>query len=165
MMQISDLADRAGVTTRTIRYYEELGLIRPQMRTEGGFRLYSDEQLRDLYIIQNLKSLGFGLDYIRDLFGLKFKAEKGGDLARALLEVLEEQQEEIDKQIAHYRQMKEKNNKAIGLLKECAECSVKVFERDGHRCELYWHYPEVPDPEKVTCARKRKRQELEAARE
>ena len=59
MMLIGNLAERAGVSTRTIRYYEELGMIQPEERTAGGFRRYSDEQLRRLTIIDNLKSLGF----------------------------------------------------------------------------------------------------------
>ena len=71
MMQIGDLANRVGVTARTIRYYEELGLIEPEERTGGGFRLYSDAQLRRLKIIQSLKELGFDLERIRDLFLLK----------------------------------------------------------------------------------------------
>ena len=42
MMRIGDLAAKAGITTRTLRYYQELGIIEPDRRTQGGFRLYSD---------------------------------------------------------------------------------------------------------------------------
>ncbi len=66
MMQIGDLAVRAGVSTRTIRYYEELGMIEPQERTDRGFRRYSDDQERRLEIIQGLKALGFELERIRE---------------------------------------------------------------------------------------------------
>ncbi|MFH1571599.1 MAG: MerR family transcriptional regulator, partial [Gemmatimonadota bacterium] len=75
MMQIGDLAERAGVSTRTIRYYEELGIIDPEERSNGGFRRYSEDQLRRLEIIQGLKALGFELEHIRELFGLKNAAE------------------------------------------------------------------------------------------
>ena len=57
-MQIGDSAIRAGVTARTIRYYEELGILEPEERTDGGFRLYSEAQLRRLLIVQSLKGLG-----------------------------------------------------------------------------------------------------------
>ena len=70
-MQIGDLAARAGVTPRTIRYYEELGIVEPEERTEGGFRLYSEAQLRCLQIVQSLKDLGFELERIREFFNLK----------------------------------------------------------------------------------------------
>ncbi len=58
MIQIGDLASRAGVSTRTIRYYEELGMIVPRERSNGGFRRYGEDQLRRLEIIQRLKALG-----------------------------------------------------------------------------------------------------------
>ncbi len=99
MMQIGDLANRAGVTARTIRYYEELGLIEPEERTEGGFRLYSDAQLRRLKIIQSLKELGFDLERIRDLFLLKTQRATGGELATSLIGHLQCQQEEIGARI------------------------------------------------------------------
>ena len=91
-MQIGDLAARAGITTRTIRYYEELGIIEPDERTEGGFRLYSELQLRRLNIVQGLKALGFDLERIRSLFELKHTADTGGELAGAMSQHLYEQQ-------------------------------------------------------------------------
>ena len=83
-MQIGDLAAKAGVTPRTIRYYEELGIVEPEERTAGGFRLYSEAQLRRLQIVQSLKELGFELEHIRVFFNLKHGNGVGGQLgARA----------------------------------------------------------------------------------
>ena len=76
-MQIGDLAAKAGVTPRTIRYYEEMGLVEPEERTGGGFRIYSEAQLRRLRIVQSLKDLGFELDRIREFFNLKNCSESG----------------------------------------------------------------------------------------
>ena len=159
MMQISDLAERAGVTTRTIRYYEELGMIRPQKRTKGGFRLYADEQLHSLLVIQNMKSLGLDLDHIQALFNLKHEARKGKDLAVSTLEMLEEQQSEIDKKIGDYRRMKEDNRKVIEILRECADCTAQGFEREGRKCALYRYHPGVPDG--VTCSRIKRAREAD----
>ncbi len=150
MMQIGDLASRAKVTTRTIRYYEELGLIAPEERTEGGFRLYSDDQLRRLHIVQNLKGLGFDLERISAIFRLKDHANTGGDLAQAMIDCLVEQQTELDRKIECYRQMKERNHQAIEILKECLCCSIRVLERDCHKCKVYQQHPQVPDV--VECA-------------
>lgn len=144
-MQIGDLAEQAGVSTRTIRYYEELGLIEPQGRSNGGFRRYSKEQLRRLDIIQGLKALGFELEHIRELFGLKHSSETGGDLARSMIDILDAHQQEIDRKISHYRTMKERNARSIEVLRSCLWCSVKVFERDCHNCESYKGHAEVPD--------------------
>ncbi len=48
LMQIGELARKAGITLRTVRYYEQLGLIKHAVRTKGGFRLYHGEELRKL---------------------------------------------------------------------------------------------------------------------
>ena len=144
-MQIGDLASQAGVTTRTIRYYEELGIIEPEERTGGGFRLYSDAQLRRLKIIQSLKELGFELERIRELFSLKECSRTGGELATSLVEHLRWQQQEIDARIAHYSNMRARNDKAIEILKGCLCCEKNVFERDCHHFGVYCQHDEVPD--------------------
>ena len=145
MIQIGNLAEKAGITTRTIRYYEELGIIEPDERTEGGFRLYSETQLRRLNIVQGLKALGFDLGRIRELFALKHQSETGGELAQAMTHLLYEQQKEIDGKISYYLAMKERNLRGIEVLKGCFRCDIKVFERDGHECEVYKQHPDVPD--------------------
>ena len=145
MMQIGVLASRAGITTRTIRYYEELGIISPAERSDGGFRLYSELQLRRLQIVQGLKKLGFELDRIRQLFTLDADAETGGDLARSMTRLLQEHQREIDRTINHHVEMKERNARAIEILQGCNNCSIKVFERDCQQCEVYRQHQDVPD--------------------
>lgn len=144
-MQIGDLAAKVGVTPRTIRYYEELGIVEPKERTGGGFRLYSESQLRRLQIVQSLKELGFGLDRIREFFNLKNGAESGGGVARALVEHLVEQERHIDDRISQYTLMKERNKKAIEILNGCLCCTVKACERDCHHCEVYREHEDVPD--------------------
>jgi MerR family Zn(II)-responsive transcriptional regulator of zntA len=143
-MQIGDLAERAGVSTRTIRYYEELGLVEPMERTHGGFRLYCEDQLRRLQIIQGLKCLGFDLEQVRHLFSLRDRAETGGDLARQMIDNLQTQQNEIDAKIAQYEELKERNRRGIDILGGCLCCRIKVFERDCHGCETYKSHDEVP---------------------
>ena len=145
MMLIGDLAARAGVSTRTIRFYEELGMIQPQERTAGGFRRYSDEQLRRLNIISSLKSLGFELERISQLFALRLSMETGGDLANAMIGLLGEQQSEIDRKIEQYAAMKERNARGIEVLRDCLSCSIAVFDRDCHNCDVYRQHEVVPD--------------------
>ena len=145
MMQIGDLAAKAGITTRTIRYYEELGIIEPEKRSHGGFRLYSENQLRRLNIVQSLKELGFELERAREFFNLKDSCGTGREIAQAMIELLSEQQEEIDKKISSYLEMKERNAQAIDVLKGCLCCSIKVFERDCRNCGIYRRHEAVPD--------------------
>ena len=145
MMQIGDLASRAGVTPRTIRYYEEVGIIAPDERTAGGFRLYSENQLRRLNIVQGLKMLGFDLERIRELFTINGDCKTGGMLAGELINHIREQQNEIDHKLEYYADMKESNAQAIEVLGECLCCSVDVFARDCHNCEIYQRHESIPD--------------------
>jgi MerR family transcriptional regulator, thiopeptide resistance regulator len=64
-LRIGDVAARSGMTVRTLRYYEEIGLVTPTGRTEAGYRLYGSEQIEHLYRISMLRSLGLALDAVR----------------------------------------------------------------------------------------------------
>ncbi len=55
--QIGEVADRTGVTQRTLRFYEEKGLLNPAERMEGGFRLYSEQDIEHIELIKRLQSL------------------------------------------------------------------------------------------------------------
>ncbi|RMF45297.1 MAG: heavy metal-responsive transcriptional regulator [Planctomycetota bacterium] len=64
---ISQLARAAGVPTTTVRYYERIGVVRPEDRSAGNYRLYSDESLRKLQFIRAAQAIGFTLDDIKKL--------------------------------------------------------------------------------------------------
>jgi DNA-binding transcriptional MerR regulator len=65
--QIAEVAHRSGFTPATLRYYEDIGLVRPAGRTEAGYRLYDDSSLQRLRFIARAKQLGCSLDEIADL--------------------------------------------------------------------------------------------------
>ena len=69
-MQIGEAAERVGLSIRTIRHYEEAGLIVPSARSDGGFRLYTEPDLDRLRVVKRMKPLGFTLDEMRDLLAL-----------------------------------------------------------------------------------------------
>jgi len=66
--QIGEVAERTGVTQRTLRFYEEKGLLNPTERMDGGFRLYSDEDVQRIDYIKQLQGLlGFTLAEIKEM--------------------------------------------------------------------------------------------------
>ncbi|QQF63183.1 MerR family transcriptional regulator [Bacillus mojavensis] len=65
-LTIGQLAKRTGVTIRTLRYYDKIGLLQPSDYNEGGHRLYSFKDLKRLQQIQSLKFIGFSLKDISD---------------------------------------------------------------------------------------------------
>jgi len=78
-MQIGEVAGRTGLSLRTIRYYEEMGLIRPSSRSSGGFRLYSDVDVARLMLIKRMKPLDFSVEEMGDLLAVLDSSEAGED--------------------------------------------------------------------------------------
>jgi MerR family copper efflux transcriptional regulator len=70
LLQIGQVAERTGLSLRTIRFYEENGLVRPTSRTDGGFRLYSSDDVARLEVIKRMKPLGFTLEEMQELLTL-----------------------------------------------------------------------------------------------
>lgn len=71
MHQIGEAAARVGLSLRTVRYYEEVGLAVPSGRTDGGFRLYTDNDIARLALVKQMKPLEFSLDEMRDLLDVR----------------------------------------------------------------------------------------------
>lgn len=87
-MRIGELARQAGVTTRTIRHYEQLGLLSPSERAPSGFRYYTDRELARLHKIGQLKDLGLPLEDIAQVIDLYFEDSSGVHGKRKVLEIL-----------------------------------------------------------------------------
>ncbi|MTE24432.1 MerR family transcriptional regulator [Microbacterium sp. ZXX196] len=62
LMHIGELAERTGLSLRTIRHYDEVGLVKPSGRSDGGFRQYSEGDLDRLLVIRRMKPLGYSLE-------------------------------------------------------------------------------------------------------
>lgn len=65
--QIGEVAERTRLSLRTIRYYEEVGLVVPSARSQGGFRLYSEADITRLQLVRRMKPLDFSLEEMREL--------------------------------------------------------------------------------------------------
>jgi DNA-binding transcriptional MerR regulator len=89
-MQIGEVAARTELSLRTIRHYEETGLVIPSARSQGGFRLYTEADVARLMVIRRMKPLGFTLDEMRDLLDATERLDSdegaGTDEREALLE-------------------------------------------------------------------------------
>jgi DNA-binding transcriptional MerR regulator len=70
LLQIGQVAERTGLSLRTLRFYEENDLVRPTSRTGGGFRLYSEDDVARLEVIKRMKPLGFSLEEMGELLTL-----------------------------------------------------------------------------------------------
>lgn len=75
MYRIGELAKMAEVTPDTIRYYEKQQMMEHEVRTEGGFRLYTESDLQRLKFIRHARQLGFSLESIRELLSIRIDPE------------------------------------------------------------------------------------------
>jgi DNA-binding transcriptional MerR regulator len=69
--QIGEVAEQVGLSLRTVRYYEEVGLLAAPARTEGGFRLYGAEHIGQLQLIKQMKPLGLSIEEMRTLLAAR----------------------------------------------------------------------------------------------
>jgi DNA-binding transcriptional MerR regulator len=105
-MRIGELAERAGVTPRTIRYYESLGLLGPSEREGTGFRYYTEAELSRLQTIHNLKGLGLSLEEISTVIPLYFEDPTRLSGKRKIVEILKSHLHETDEKIESLNQFR-----------------------------------------------------------
>ena len=105
-MRIGELAQKAGVTPRTIRYYENLGLLSPSEREGTGFRYYTEIELAKLQKIDCLKSLGLTLSEIASVVDLYFADSTGLRGKQKVLCILQTHLRETEEKIAALAQFR-----------------------------------------------------------
>lgn len=130
LIKIGDLAKKARVTVRTVRYYEELGLINPSDNSPGGFRLYTEDDLRRLLFIKRFKNLDFPLEEIQQLTIVKDADFSRAERIALSLFLLQKQLEQVENKINEYKEIKEEIENAIELLHECSSCTFPICEPD-----------------------------------
>lgn len=105
-MQIGEVAERTGLSLRTIRYYEEVGLVVPSARSAGGFRLYTEDDVARLALVRRMKPLDLSLEEMRDLLGVldALDAEPDAEARAALLDRLVMYREAADERCKALRE-------------------------------------------------------------
>lgn len=107
MMQIGEVATRTELSLRSLRHWEDVGLLRPSGRSEGGFRLYTEEDVEKILVIRRMKPLGFSLEEMsaamRDIELLRDPQaadEDARDRLRTLLAEAAVRREKLEAQLA-----------------------------------------------------------------
>jgi MerR family transcriptional regulator, repressor of the yfmOP operon len=106
-IRIGDLAHRVGLTERTIRYYEELGLLESVKRLDGGVRVYTDDDVRRLRYIRKLKTLGLSLHEMLELENLYRRHRSNRTVLPRLMELLDSHLGTLDAKMDELRALRD----------------------------------------------------------
>jgi len=126
MYRIGELAKLAGVTPDTIRYYEKQQMMEHKVRTEGGFRLYTETDLQRLKFIRYGRQLGFTLDSIRELLSIRIDpahhtCQESKSIVQARLNEVELRIEELQ---VMQRSLQRLNDACCGSSHSSVFCSI-----------------------------------------
>ncbi|GAA4681962.1 MerR family transcriptional regulator [Streptomyces youssoufiensis] len=128
-MRIGELAERAGVSTRTLRYYETRGLL-PARRGGNGHRVYGDDDLRLVRQIRTLRDFGFGLEETRPFVECLRAGHPAGDACPASLAVYRRKLAELDGIMAQLRSVREQ------VAAQLSQAEALLSDGPAPRCEL-----------------------------
>lgn len=141
-MRIGELAERAGTTTRALRYYESRGLL-PARRSVNGYRTYDESDLRLLQQIRTLQDFGFDLEETRPFVECLRAGHPAGDSCPASLDVYRRKLGELDGLIDQLQRVRAQ----VGDELARADAARAALEADAlapggpePRCELGGHY-------------------------
>jgi len=103
---IGEISRLVDLSQRTIRYYEEIGLLHSVRRIENGKRVYTDHDVRRLKFINRLKVLGLSLSEMVDLEKIYRRQRNNREILPKLLEILDERAAQIDERVAQLATLK-----------------------------------------------------------
>lgn len=112
-MHIGELAEKTSLSLRTIRHYDEIGLLKASGRSEGGFRLYTQEDLSRLILIRRMKPLGFSLEEMMELLKVIDTLQQGGEGSDS-----PEVRQELDQFIAQAAERRDKLQEQLNMADE-----------------------------------------------
>lgn len=121
-LRIGEFARLGGTNLRTLRYYEQLGLMAPTARSEGGFRYYRRADLNRLRMIRDLQSLGLELSRIGELLDTRAPGTDRDALLARVRAALCERKRLIEEQVSHLRAEAGRVEEALKKLGECSGC-------------------------------------------
>lgn len=137
MYRIGQIAELADVTPDTIRYYEKQQMMDHEVRTEGGFRLYTGKDLQRLKFIRHARQLGFTLDSIRELLSIRIDPEhhtcqESKSIVQARLSEVQARIEELQ---TMQRSLQRLNDACCGTAHSSIYCSILETLEQGVRSE------------------------------
>ncbi len=138
-LRVGALASATGKTVRAMHLYEQLGLLQPKARTDGGFRLYDESAISRIQWIIKLQAVGLTLGQIKELTHDFNGADSAKDAAQRTQSVFQESLATIRKQISDLQIIEKDLMEAIDYLHSCGNCEASFIPPDCHSCDHNGH--------------------------
>jgi MerR family transcriptional regulator, copper efflux regulator len=140
LMRVGELAKAVGKTVRAMHLYEELGLLEPQTRSEGGFRLYGREAIDRIHWIVKLQAIGFTLAEIQGFVRDFQHAGTGRDATDRVRALFAEKQAQIREQITQLQVIENDLSEALSYLDSCQTCTDDYAPTACGDCDHHGHH-------------------------
>lgn len=134
-MKVGELARKTGKSVRAIRLYEEMGLLTPESRSKGGFRLYGADQVARVYWIAKLQDMGFGLAQIRELLAAVESSESGPGAMQSVREMFRARLDQTRSQVAKLLELERDLSESLAYLEGCRACNDAVAPEACASCD------------------------------
>jgi DNA-binding transcriptional MerR regulator len=135
-MRIGELADRIGVTTKAVRFYESIGLLPAPARTPAGYRDYAEADVERLTFVKTAQRLGLSLDEIGEIIAFRDRGEQPCGYVAGLLE---RQVADLDRRIRELRGLRDE-------LQVLAARAAAETDQGGWYCGVIEHVRLAPRP-------------------
>jgi DNA-binding transcriptional MerR regulator len=137
LLTTGDMARLSQSTLRTVRFYEESGILEPAQRTEGGHRLFASHELDKLRLVTDLRNAGLTLDEIKHLLEIKSRSGSGALASRELGAQIDAQIQLMSQRIRLLERVRAELERTRGSLAACSECHDNdCFPDDCGRCQV-----------------------------
>lgn len=135
-LSTGDLARRTGTTLRTVRFYEEAGMLKPAAIGKGGRRLYTERDLEKLALITDLRELDLSLEEIRGLLRIREGCVDAPELAERFRQALAEQLERTQRRLEALHRLGAEFSAALRVLGSCQSCATPLETKACSRCAV-----------------------------
>lgn len=141
-MKIGQVAEATGLPIRTLRFYDDAGLLPQRPRTEGGYRVFDDRDLERLEFVKKAKRLGLSLGEIKDVLAI---TDQGGATCTHVRGLLAIKVEELDRAIGELTQLRTVLADLLGRAGPLEDCRPT----GGRVCAIIEHAPSIPAPARL----------------
>lgn len=134
LLKIGDFARLAQTNLRTLRYYEEVGLLTPAARSDGGFRYYRPTDVNRVRLIWDLQQLGLQLEQIAKLLQIRDEGLDRATWVGRVRDALEEQSRLIQERVKLLADQQDRVRFALAKLESCEGCTHHPTSENNY-CE------------------------------